>query len=344
MTGNCDRASVRCYARFEIQCSICRHPYCEMRRFLNPGLLTFAGLYLASFAVLSKTPEFAPGDTLFELVLFGLIFPGLAWLTTLRSRKLEIRNSRTAVEFLLTLLLVVAIGIYLINGPQSIDALFPQAWIESARTHFFVSLARKLVVFVFLPFAALRLLFGYRWRDFGLQAAALRELGKSHFLVVLVLCGAVLLFQYFMGGAARPLREGKFSSAQLLAALPICFVWLAVEAGLVEEFFFRGLVQSRLSAWFRSETSGVALMAIIFGLAHAPGLILRGAGEVEGLGAHPNAMQAVAYTIVTMAPGALVFGVVWARTRNLFAVILIHAAVDLLPNVSAFIETWRIGR
>ena len=55
-------------------------------------------------------------------------------------------------------------------------------------------------------------------------------------------------------------------------------------------------------------------------------------------------MQAVAYTIVTMAPGALVFGVVWARTRNLFAVILIHAAVDLLPNVSAFIETWRIGR
>jgi len=67
-------------------------------------------------------------------------------------------------------------------------------------------------------------------------------------------------------------------------------------------------------------------------MAHAPGFIFRHAGEVEGLGANPTALEAVAYAI----------GVVWARTKNLLAVIVIHAAMDLFPNVSEFIATWRI--
>ena len=239
---------------------------------------------------------------------------------------------------------LIALALYLVHGPQAIDSLLPSVWKESPRIHFFVALIKKLIVFVLLPFAAFRLFFGYRWRDFGLQKEGWRELFRSHALVVLSVSAAILVFQYFLGGAAAPLREGKFNVLQLVCALPLCFIWLMIEAGLVEEFFFRGLVQTRLTTWTRSEVAGVALMALVFGLAHAPGFIFRQAGEVEGLGSNPGALDAIAYSVVVLAPGAIVLGVVWARTRSLLAVILIHAATDLLPNVGSFIETWKIGR
>jgi membrane protease YdiL (CAAX protease family) len=77
-------------------------------------------------------------------------------------------------------------------------------------------------------------------------------------------------------------------------------------------------------------------MALIFGLAHAPGFIFRHAGTVEGLGANPTALDAVAYSITTLAVSGVFFGVIWARTKNLFALMLIHAAGDLFPNLSEF--------
>jgi uncharacterized protein len=126
----------------------------------------------------------------------------------------------------------------------------------------------------------------------------------------------------------------------LIVGLPLCFIWLFVEAGLVEEFFFRALVQSQLATAFKSEVSGVVLMSLIFGLAHAPGFIFRHAGEVEGLGPHPGAFDAIAYSIVVLAVSGITFGVVWARTKNLFALMLIHAAGDLLPNFASFAQTW----
>jgi membrane protease YdiL (CAAX protease family) len=64
-------------------------------------------------------------------------------------------------------------------------------------------------------------------------------------------------------------------------------------------------------------------------------------GEVEGLGANPSALNALAYSVVVLAPSGILFGVIWGRTRNLFAAIIVHAAGDLLPNLSAFIELWR---
>ena len=109
---------------------------------------------------------------------------------------------------------------------------------------------------------------------------------------------------------------------------------------VAEEFFFRALVQSQLAAAFKSEVSGVVLMSLIFGLAHAPGFIFRHAGEVEGLGPQPGAFDAIAYSIVVLAVSGGTFGVVWARTKNLFALMLIHAAGDLLPNFASFAQTW----
>lgn len=306
----------------------------------NRWLLFATALYVAGLVVLSRRPEFSLSDSLLELLIFGAGFSLVAWWTTIHARPLVIAQHPTSREMLGLAAYVLGLSAYLAFGPQLIDSWFPPAWIASERIRFFITLGKKLIVFVVLPFVLFGPRCGYHLRDFGWQKEGFRELLRSHLPVVLAVSTAILAFQYFLGGGAAPLREDKFTAHQLFLGLPLAFIWLAVETGLVEEFFFRALLQSRLSAWFRSEVTGVVLMALLFGLAHAPGFIFRHAGMIEGLGTDPAALDAIAYSIVTLSVSGLFFGIIWARTRNLLALIIIHAATDLLPNLSDFVRTW----
>jgi CAAX protease family protein len=297
-------------------------------------------LYACAFAVLLRNKSFDAGDAVVVLIVFGIAFPLIAWVATRRAFPFSISIHPSTSELVVLIVYVLALSFYLVGGPQWIDQHLPSSWVDSARIKFFIVLAKKLLVFVVIPFAIFRFGFGYRIRDFGIQRDGLRTLVRSHLPVVLAVGGAFLVFQYFLSGGGAAFRRGHFTVYQLLLGLPLCFIWLFIEAGLIEEFFFRALIQSRLAAAFKSEVSGIVLMSLIFGLAHAPGFIFRHAGEVEGLGSNPSALDAVAYSIVVLAISGVTFGVIWARTKNLFAVMVIHAAGDLLPNFAGFVQTW----
>ena len=305
-------------------------------RILAIGLI----LYASAFAILLRNKSFEPAEAVVVLIVFGGIFPLLAWATTLRAVPLSLLVKPSTTALIALTGYVILLSLYLVGGPQWIDQHLPHSWVDSARIRFFIVLAKKLVVFVAIPFAIFRFGFGYRLRDFGIQREGLRALCASHLPVVLVVGGAFLCFQYFFSSGGAAFRREHFTAFQLFVGLPVCFVWLLFEVGLVEEFFFRGLVQSQFAAAFKSEVSGAVLMSLIFGLAHAPGFIFRQAGEVEGLGSNPSALDAIAYSIVVLAISGITFGIVWARTKNLFAVMLIHAAGDLLPNFAGFVRTW----
>jgi membrane protease YdiL (CAAX protease family) len=302
------------------------------------GLAAFA----VSLAILWRNPSFGREDAIGGIIILGIAFPLLAWVTTLRARPLAVTARRSSAEMALLFACLVGVVIYLIWGAALSEALVPASWLASPRGKFFMVLGRKLIVFVVIPFALFRFLFGYRWRDFGLQLAGLRAVAGNHLLVVVVLSALIVLFQYFAGTAAAPIRRGEFHAGQLALGLPLCFAWLFFEVGLVEEFFFRALLQTRLAVWFKSEISGVALMSLLFGLAHAPGFILRRAGLAEAIGENPSPIDAMAYAIVVLSVSGIFIGIVWARTRNLFAVMFIHAATDLLPNFKQFVSTWGI--
>ena len=115
---------------------------------------------------------------------------------------------------------------------------------------------------------------------------------------------------------------------------------MTLEAGLTEEFLFRVLVQTRASALLRPETAGIILMSVLFGLAHAPGYVLRSAYASEGMAAAPDPLTAVAYALVVVSPIGLMFGVLWARTRNLWLLALLHGWTDLLPNLARTVRLW----
>src|SRR6266481_9439675 len=107
-------------------------------------------LYLAALLVLSRRPEYLLGETLVELAIFGFAFPLLAWLTTRRAKLLPVDLDPSGAEMLALLGYVLALSCYLAFGPQAIDSWLPRDWIASHRIGFFVTLIKKLVVFVVL--------------------------------------------------------------------------------------------------------------------------------------------------------------------------------------------------
>jgi membrane protease YdiL (CAAX protease family) len=115
-----------------------------------------------------------------------------------------------------------------------------------------------------------------------------------------------------------------------------------VEAGVVEEFFFRWLLQSRIAALTGSQLSAVCLGSLAFALAHAPGFVLRGAGADEGLGAHPSLVVSLAYSVAMQGVVGLLFGVLWARTRSFALVVALHGVIDAAANAAGFMDTWRL--
>lgn len=306
------------------------------------NLILMAGLllYCGAFAILLRDQSFEIAGAVIVLVVFGIVLPLIAWITTRHAVALPISIQPVRSELIVLTAYVIALSVYLIGGPQWIDQHLPSAWTDSQRIKFVITMAKKLFVFVAIPFVIFHLGFGYRVRDFGIQGEGFRALCRSHLPVVIAVGGAFLVFQYFLSAGGAAFRREHFTAFQLLLGLPLCFSWLLFEVGLVEEFFFRALVQSQLAAAFRSETSGTVLMCLVFGLAHAPGFIFRNAGQVEGLGAHPTALEAVAYSVVVLAVSGITFGVIWARTKNLFALMLVHAAGDLMPNFGSFVQTW----
>ena len=191
-------------------------------RILAIGLI----LYGCAFAILLRNRSFEPAEAIVVLVLFGGVFPLLAWAATLRAVPLSISVRSSASALIALTGYVILLSLYLIGGPQWIDQHLPHSWVDSAQIKFFIGLAKKLVVFVVIPFAIFRFGFGYRVRDFGIQREGLRALRGSHLPVVLVVGGAFLCFQYFVSSGGAAFRREHFTAFQLFVGLPLCFVWL----------------------------------------------------------------------------------------------------------------------
>lgn len=183
----------------------------------------------------------------------------------------------------------------------------------------------------------MRAQFGYSLRRLMPMAAQTR-----HLLVILGMSVLLLAFQAVLGRGLRDIVSARLPASTLWYAFPLTFLWLALEAGVVEEFFFRVLLQTRLSAVLKSELGGIVLMSLIFGLAHAPGLYLRTGLTQEGLPLHPSLLMAAGYSIVIISVAGFFLGVLWARTRNFAVVVVVHAMGDLLPNVLPTLHSLRL--
>ena len=305
----------------------------------NKYFVFYLFLYAISILYLHFSFSEPLSNYLTVFFILGLGFSFIAWLLTNEIEqpvhKPEIRN-----ETLVLISLILWIFFYISFGSKLINQLFPKDWIDNTQISSIVIFVKKLLVFVAIPFLIYKA-FGFSLPDFGLRKAPFKLFSKKSISIFIVLSIASLIFQYFLGNGSKPLRDGQFSTFQLIKGLPLCFIYLLFDAGLIEEFFFRGFLQSRLSVLLKSSTGAIIVSAVIFGLIHAPGLYLRGAAS-EGIEEQLPFLFFAAYTIAYMSVAGIFLGIVYNKTKNLWLVMAIHAMVDLFPNFNEFVKTWHI--
>lgn len=285
-----------------------------------------AAIYAAAFWYWTVVQGASPGEVPILGAIFIVIFPGAALLATLGTRPLARRvepHPLAPVGLIVCLALVVfftAFGAPGIAGLVGLDDIAEPAlgWFE---------LFVKLAIFVAVPLLIFAGLMRNSASSFGWARPAARMLGPRHLIVIIVIAGLFTLIQLFAGEHGPAILNGAYSPRDFALGYALAFLWYSIEAGVVEEVFFRTVLQERLAAIFRSDFAGLVFAVILFGLAHAPGLWLRGDFAEQGF------LAAAAYSVLTLAPAGVVFGVIWIRTRNLLALILIHGSVDAIPHM-----------
>lgn len=304
-----------------------------MRTFeLDPVSRRSAIAYLLLWAASTGYIALRGGDWLFpvaSLVIFGLVLGGIILFLT---RKMdapppEARNPARESIALLAYIVIYAlllIGILLGSIKQSVP---PGAGQDLA------VLAYKLLIHIGLPAGVILIAGGsVAWQfDTGL--------GRRGFWTTLIVL-SILMFALLsiVSPSLKEIGAFRFAPAVALFWVFASWAWNSVEAGLCEEFLFRASLQSRLTCWFSSPVAAIALTSVIFALSHWPGLYLRGGPGVDGWSTDP--IQVAAFTIATLSPLSIALGVLWSRSRSLLLVVLVHGAIDALPNTAALIRNW----
>ncbi len=299
---------------------------------IRPRAASFVGGYLSLWAAACAYLAHKDADWTFaaiSLAVFGIGLPALSMALTRKAAPSPVAVRRPALELaaFLTFLGLYAVA-FLGWGMNQVRAAVPPG-----REQELLLLAVKLFVHVGVPTLLLVAL--------GAKLAPLfsSRITRPGFWPPLLVLGSIILALIsVVSPALNDIAQLRASAFTLAWAAPAAFIWVSLEAGLCEEFLFRAVLQTRLAAVLKTEAGAVVTGALLFALAHVPGLYLRGHPGVDGYSTDP--IQVVSFTVAVLSPIAVLFGTLWARTRSLLLIVLLHALVDVLPNLPEFIRTW----
>lgn len=285
----------------------------------NPFFYLLLAVYLVSAYALTFYGK-PLGETLIGLVLFGLL-AALMGLVSWRVSPNEIRVKSPQRE---ALLVVGYLVFWLILNLALWPRLFSRSlWLANGMSFW--------MLLVIVPCLIL-LSRGYRLSDMGLT----REHLRSNVRVTLLAGGVTGLVMLLLTPGGRFLRSGEVAASTLTLGLLASFGIAILTAGLHEEFFFRAVLQTRLSEALNSRLSGLFLATLIFSLYHLPFRFYVSTWSSAG-----RIGYALALTFTEPVLGGLIMGVLWLRTRNLVAPVIIHALILAISGLPMLME--RLG-
>ena len=176
--------------------------------------------------------NFDAGDSLGVFAVLGVGFSVAAWLLTIGVKPLPYEVRQPRKESAALLLYLIPLAAFVALGFSAIHRLVPTEPSDSI-----AMLVAKLTVFVAIPAWIMMTRFGYKLVDL-----APSSLKTSHLLVVLGMSLVLLIFQSVAGRGLRDIADAHVPGDKLILGLPLVFLWLMLEVGVVEEFFFRVLL------------------------------------------------------------------------------------------------------
>ena len=118
-------------------------------------------------------------------------------------------------------------------------------------------------------------------------------------------------------------------SRKVFVLFPLSLILMLLLAGFTEEFFFRGVLQTRLQNLFKSNVIAVIVTSMLFGLYHLPYAYLNARWP-----SHGNWPDAFAAALGQGVPMGLILGTLYVRTKNnLVACVLVHALTNSFPGM-----------
>jgi len=145
--------------------------------------------------------------------------------------------------------------------------------------------------------------------------------------VVVLSCGAATVVW-------PPDRSPEHTRGSVVRDALRAFPYLVVRAGFTEEVLFRGCLQTAVVRQ-HGALSGIALTVAVFSAGHVVHVVrLRRSGVLEAV-----PWGAVATSLLTkVVPAALLLGLLWHSSGNLWACVLLHGWIDALYLRTAYAQ------
>lgn len=273
---------------------------------------TLAALVIYGLAL---TGLFLITHVLWPALLLGLgtaVLCGIVWVATRRQTLLPMAVIRPRTE---TWLFIIWYGIVIL-----LDAFTRAGGIELVNqfTNWFFLVMAPVGLLVVIRRSGLR----DTLRSVGFTRSGLKDALKLT-AVVIPLSTPIL---YVIGEQQRAgIQLIIRQPLQAIEPFALSFVLALLTAGFVEEFFFRGLLQSRLAFYLHSEWRGLLVASLLFGLFHLPLYLYSPFEPTRG-----NFAWALTSILTEQAVTGILLGALWARTHHLAAPVFLHAFINAL--------------
>lgn len=177
-----------------------------------------------------------------------------------------------------------------------------------------------LVIFYSWGYRARDLLLDWRW-----------SARSSTYTVLAFLIGVVVNAGRFVevGGASAQFGRGDYWLRVSVGVLVVLF-----GAGIPEELFFRGLLQTRLEA-LSGRFTAVLVSNVLFAAWHLPTRYLLASGAEGKAG---NFWSVLVGTGLPVFVVGVILAWIWDRYRRLVPLMAVHWGVDVLPSVSSMLR------
>lgn len=163
----------------------------------------------------------------------------------------------------------------------------------------------------------------------SLSTVGLEKQRAKNGIIWAVLIGLVLSgLQLFLSRNKNQILE-VLVSRKVFILFPVSLILMLFLAGFTEEFFFRGVLQTRLQRLFKSNVVAVLVTSLLFGLYHLPYAYLNPRWP-----SHGNWPDAFGAAFGQGVPMGLILGALYVRTKNnLVACVLVHALINSFPGM-----------
>jgi len=184
----------------------------------------------------------------------------------------------------------------------------------------------KIGCLLVLPATAFSLS-GYRWRDLAPKGLSARDYVWS---IVAFAIGLGINVAN-LDGIRHKISSGTID--QIPLRLGAAAALALVNAGIPEEFYFRGWLQTRLEQRY-GRVVAILGTALLFTAWHIPSRYFLASGEEGRAGDFGSVLLNTGLPVLIV---GLVIGLLWDRYRRLLPLIALHWGIDTLPLISAIL-------